>query len=74
MTDRFSLQGVCSIEHLQSEVEHLRGEVAALRTDIKFLVDTWNAARSFMTFIKWIATVSAAIAAAWVAIKSGTGH
>lgn len=74
MTDTLSLQDVRSIAHLQTEVEDLRKDVADLTAATRDLVKAWEAGGTLLTFIKWVATISAALGSAWLLVRQLTGH
>lgn len=58
-----------SLALLQLDVERLSGEVAELTKSTKALVEAWNAASWFITFIKWSSTVVTALGILWLFFK-----
>lgn len=56
---------------LKTEVDALRDEVAALTKSTGDLVAAWNAAATFVKFIKLLSSLIAAGGAIWLFFRSG---
>ena len=56
-------------EHDES-IAQLREEVAELKKAVADLVEAWRAAKGFLGFIKWAASLGAACAVIWSAMHS----
>jgi hypothetical protein len=63
-----------SNQQLKSEIDDLRSDVIELRDATKDLVDAWKAAGKTLTFIKYMAGISTALATAWTAIWFALTH
>jgi hypothetical protein len=68
-----SPEDILSLATMKAEIEQLRGEVAELTDSTRALVEAWNAAGSFIKFVKLISTLLAAIAAIWLFVTHGFG-
>lgn len=52
-------------KELANTKEELKEEIKELQGDIKDLVEAWNAAKGLTTFIKWLASIAAAVVMLW---------
>lgn len=56
---------------LKTEVDALRVEVGELTKSTSDLVAAWNAASTFIKFVKLLSTIIAAVGAIWLFVKNG---
>jgi hypothetical protein len=65
MAERITLAGV------HADVMALRKEVAASTAATRQLVEAWNAARTTVTFVKWVSGLVAALGVIWYVFRHG---
>lgn len=63
------------IAQLNAQVREQREEISELRVTVKDMADAWRAASTFVSFVKLVGALAAAIAAVWgsVRIMKGVG-
>lgn len=57
-------------DHVQ-ELRHLTEKVDQLSTDVKDLVDAWNAGKGLVKLVKLIGILAAAFASVWALVHIG---
>ena len=57
------------ITKLEFQVNDLKEEIKELKVDIKELVEAWNNAKGFTSFIKWAGSIFVAVATILAAVK-----
>lgn len=54
---------------LRRDVEALTAKVEKLSADVESLLAAWQTSMHVVGFVKWLASIGAAVAAIWVAMK-----
>lgn len=64
-----TLEELFSIAETMAAVQRLEDKVDAQAAATKELVDAWKAARTTVTFVKWISSLVTALTILWVVVK-----
>lgn len=62
-----------TLASMKAEIDLLREEVRASTKATQDLVSAWNAATTFVKFVKWIASFVAALSIIYLAVRHGLG-
>ena len=59
---------------VRADLEAMQTELKAVRKDIKDLLDAWNTATGVVKFVKWLSTLTAAMAVIYATLKGLAGR
>lgn len=54
-----------------TDIERIEAKVDKLSSDVRDLIDAWNAAKGLVRLVKFIAMLAVAYTAVWSALKMG---